>query len=170
MSSIYLIAICILGIKTFIVAPFLVHGNSMSPTYLDDTYIIVDKVSRNFERGDVVIIVPHISNSTRNHYVKRIIGMPWDQLQIQDGYVYLLNESVQTKLSESYLSSSSYGQTFLPPSSTIDTFNIPDDMYYMMGDNRTNSADSRHCFHFCESDQDSRRFVKKEDIVWKLYK
>ena len=101
-------------------------------------------------RGDVVVIKPHV-DKTREHYIKRVIGMPGDIIRFESGIVSLqiAGGNGFVTLYEPYLSASNSGHTYLPDYIEGNQFLIPADTYWVMGDNRQNSADSRQCFQNC---------------------
>lgn len=122
------------------------------------------------ERGDVVVITPHVDKS-REYYIKRVIGLPGDTIYFSDGKVYIKKTGLEnfTAISESYLSASNSGQTYLPEYVEWDQFLIPEWTYWVMGDNRNNSADSRSCFRNCSWEPVAAHFLKRKDIVGKVF-
>jgi signal peptidase I len=123
------------------------------------------------KRGDVVVITPHVDKD-REYYIKRVIGLPGDTIRFQDGEVWIKNANTIsgefTLLDEYYLSLSNKGNTRLPESVDRDTFQIPEWYYWVMGDNRNNSADSRQCFQNCFVKDDTAHFIKRKDIIGKV--
>jgi signal peptidase I len=138
------------GIRTFLVSPFQVEGNSMVDTLEDKQYIIINKLAYLLgepERGDVVVFRP--PNDPSKYYVKRVLGIPGDHIEIRGGYVYTQPKSSneEIRVEEEYLNDRNDGHTYRhPPSSgntaTI-TYDIPEDHYFLLGDNRQGSLDSR---------------------------
>ena len=120
------------------------------------------------KRGDVVVIKPHVDKQ-REYYLKRIIGLPGETIRIKDGKVAIkkANSEDFITLNETYLSATNSGNTFLPMNVTKTEFIIPEDSYWVMGDNRLISADSRGCFRDC-SYKDSTHFLKRGDVVGKV--
>lgn len=148
--NIVVIVAIVAAIRTFLVSPFQVEGNSMVDTLVDKEYIIINKFAYLFgepQRGDVVVFRP--PNEPGKYYVKRVIGLPGDVVTIRDGFVYLKTADGQTKqLDEStYLNDRNLGHTFKhPPSSgdrTAASYTVPKDQYFLLGDNRQGSLDSR---------------------------
>ncbi|HSD82885.1 MAG TPA: signal peptidase I, partial [Anaerolineae bacterium] len=108
-----------------------IEGDSMEPNLHNGEYVLIDKISYLLhppERGDVVVFVP--PNGERD-YIKRIIGLPGDTVEIKGGRVYV-NDIV---LDEPYLKNLT--NTDMPASS------VKEGRYFVMGDNRNNSSDSR---------------------------
>jgi signal peptidase I len=124
------------GIRIFLVQPFVVDGQSMEPTFQNQEYILVDKLSyrlREPERGEVVVFHPP---GRVDNFIKRIIGLPGDTVEIRGHNIYVNG----TQLEEDYLDSSLY-QTILPETDT--TITVEPDNYFVLGDNRDHSKDSR---------------------------
>lgn len=123
-------------------------------------------------RGDVVVITPHVDRE-REYYIKRVIGLPGDTIKFENGEVYI-KKATSTgtgdfiQLDEKYLSVSNKWNTRLPESIEQNIFKIPEWYYWVMGDNRNNSADSRQCFQSCFWDTEVAHFIQRKDIVWKV--
>lgn len=121
-------------IKGFLIDTMLVDGTSMLPTLHDRDRIIFEKVSlytNNIKRNQIIILNPP-GESKYTYYVKRIIGLPGEKLEIRGGSVYIND----MKLDESYLPPNTYtGEDMV--------INIPNDCVFVMGDNREVSQDSR---------------------------
>lgn len=156
-------------IRTYVISPFQVYGPSMCNTFNSKDnicqrgygeYLIVNKFGYldifglkigDPKRGDIVVF--HPPHNDKEFYIKRIIGMPNETVELIDGYVYIKNDENPQgiRLEEPYLSSENLGQT--SPMNQTTTFKIPEDGYFVMGDNRKNSSDARSCF--------SESFVQK---------
>lgn len=109
-----------------------VDGSSMEPTLHNGEFVIVNKLTYKLgipEIGDVVIF--HPPSDPEQEYVKRVIGLPGDQVVITDGKVYV-NGQLQE---EDYITASSAKET---------NINVPEDAIFVLGDNRNNSQDSRN--------------------------
>ncbi|MDD4351996.1 MAG: signal peptidase I [Candidatus Gracilibacteria bacterium] len=143
LSTIVVIGVVIL-IRFILVSPFEVNGGSMLDTLHDGDYIIVDKISYRFkdpERGDIIVLVPPTDTDT--YYVKRIIGLPGEEVEFSNGQVLIHNDRYPAglKLDEPYLNEDNE-KTYLP--NRIDrTIEVPSNQYFVMGDNRGGSNDSR---------------------------
>lgn len=126
-------------IYLFIVQPHEVKGNSMEPNFHNNEYILTDKISYRFnepKRGDVVIFKAPVNPDV--DYIKRIIGLPGEKVKVYSGEVYLNGE----RLNELYLES----PTPLFPNSMLKDnmeITVPESFYFVMGDNRPHSSDSR---------------------------
>jgi signal peptidase I len=139
-QSILIAASLFLVIYIFILRPFQVNGESMFPNFHDREYVLTSIISLRFhspQRGDVIVFKAPID--TEKDFIKRVIGLPGDNVMVKDGDVYvngdLLDQSV-------FLTSDvkTYGGSFLKDGQTI---NVPSDNYFVMGDNRPYSSDSR---------------------------
>lgn len=123
----------------FIMQPHQVKGNSMYPTYHDKEYILTDKISYKFrlpERGDVIIL-----KSPKNpdiDFIKRVIGLPGETIKIEDDKVYLNSQL----LNEPYLKVNTpiFPNGFMQNGIAV---TVPENMIFVMGDNRPGSSDSR---------------------------
>ncbi len=143
-SAITVIGIVIL-IRFILVSPFEVNGGSMLDTLHDGDYIIVDKITYRFkepERGDIIVLIPPTDTDT--YYVKRIIGLPGEKIEFHDGTVLIHNERYPAgvKLKEEYLAERNK-KSYLS-GHTDRSIEIPEHQYFVMGDNRGGSNDSRH--------------------------
>ena len=126
-----LVIIAVLFFKYILIFGY-VPSTSMEPTVHKGTFVVVNGLSYLFEepkRGDIVIFY---SEEREKTLIKRIIGLPGDTVAFEDGYVYI-NDG---RYEESYLPEGTITQGFK-------TFQVPEDCYFVMGDNRENSYDSR---------------------------
>ncbi len=132
-------------IRMMIVSPFYVDGQSMVPTLEHNDFLIVDKLSYHFrdpQRGEVVIVRP--PDHPDIFYVKRVIGLPGETIEFVDGKIRIKNDehSAGFLLPEDYLNTENLGHTYLP-SHQNQRFYIPEKRYFLIGDNRNHSSDSR---------------------------
>lgn len=134
-----IIAGCIIvPFRIFIAQPFIVNGASMDPTFETNQYLIVDQLTYRTEepqRGDIVIF--RFPLNPKDFYIKRIIGLPGETVSISGSDVYIREKNSQKsfKLDEPYIE-------FTSNNSMSTT--LRDDEFFVMGDNRPNSSDSRH--------------------------
>ena len=152
-TAVYLLAVVAV---TFLFVQFVgqrthVNGDSMNVTLEDGDNLIVDKLSYRFsepERYDIIVFPYQYQEKT--YYIKRIIGMPGETVQIIDGVVYIDGEMLDE----------SYGKEVMQYSGVAgDPIELGDDEYFVLGDNRNNSSDSRW------ADVGN---VQREDIIGKV--
>lgn len=125
-------------VQRYVAQPFQVEGRSMEPSYHSGQLILIEKVSYRLhqpKRGDVVVF--RYPNSPATDYIKRVIGLPGEKITITNGLVFV--DGIQ--LGENYLSAGT--QTFLAGSRSSYEITLGNDQYFMLGDNRTQSSDSR---------------------------
>lgn len=120
-------------------------------------------------RGDVVVITPHVDRQ-KEYFIKRVIAIPWDTIRFDEWEVFIRKAGTEKfiQLAEWYLSSANAGQTRLPIDVEESQFTLPEGYYWVMGDNRNNSADSRSCFKICTTSYPQAHFIRRADIVWKV--
>jgi signal peptidase I len=159
-------------IRTFIVSPFEVEGNSMLPTLEDNQYIVINKFGYRLgdpERGDVVVF--HPPGDPKKYYVKRIIGIPGDSIIIKDGLVHVSVNGKEVALPEPYLDDRNSGRTFNAPVGSGDrsetVYKVPVGGYFLLGDNRMGSLDSRS-FRSTESSE-PMPFVQRSSITGRVW-
>ncbi len=133
----FLIVVIVVPVRTFVISPFIVDGESMHPTFENLNYLIIDEISYRFkepERGDVIVF--RYPKNPSLFYIKRIVGLPGETVSIRHGEVFVtksggdavsLSEPYVTKEDATYNGNSTLGK----------------DEYFVMGDNRPNSSDSR---------------------------
>jgi signal peptidase I len=126
----FLFALVIVIPVSYFATPAIVEGSSMQPTLYDNNIVIMDKHIKEIKHGDVVIFDANPIDD--RYYIKRIIGLPGEYVKIKDGNVYVNN----IKIAESYLKS---GTLTEPDMSVI----VPENEYFVLGDNREVSEDSR---------------------------
>lgn len=112
-----------------------VNGDSMNVTLEDGDNLIVDKISYRFkdpERYDIIVFPYQYKEDT--YYIKRIIGLPGETVQVIDGMVYIDGEQL----------AESYGKEVMNYAGiAVDPIELGEDEYFVLGDNRNNSSDSR---------------------------
>jgi len=177
-------ALVFLVIRPFFVAPFQVQQQSMEPNVHDGEYILVAKLpyklGKQYETGDIVVFrPPHDPDGT--HLIKRVIGTGGDTLKFEGGAVWVKqpgNEEFE-KMADDTLLESNRGNTCLhsagtcPDSEKAESYEIkiPEGKYFVIGDNRLNSRDSRSCFIGRCSDEGDH-FITRENIegtAWTVF-
>ncbi len=132
--------IIIVPIRFFLVQPFFVRGASMEPNFFDGEYLVVDELSYRFReprRGEVVIF--RFPENPSQFFIKRIVGLPGDTVSIENGRVVIHNQQFQQGVvldEASYISGDARtgGQT---------TIQLTKQEFFVLGDNRAASSDSR---------------------------
>lgn len=125
--------------KTFIIQPFIIDGVSMEKSFHNNETILVDKISYDFNtprHGDVVVFKAPLN--PQDDYIKRVIGLPGETVKISGGKVYVNNQL----LNENYLAPGVQTETF-DNKNTYFSRTLGADEYFVLGDNRNNSSDSR---------------------------
>ncbi len=130
----------ILPIRYYLIQPFYVKGASMEPNFADRQYLIIDELTYRFRpprRGEVVVF--RYPLNPRDYFIKRIIGLPDEQIRIADGRLYLTpaGQSSEILLAEPYLRPGVKVEG-------VKTTRLGPDEYYLLGDNRSESLDSRY--------------------------
>ena len=126
----------------------------------------------NPQRGDVVVIRPHVSE-IKEYYLKRVIGLPGETVRIFDGKVFIKKVDAEDfmEINEPYLAEKNKDKTYFSPALVLDIFEtdfmIPENAYWVMGDNRLNSYDSRNCFDNCQAENASN-FIERKNIVGRV--
>jgi len=131
----------VLPIRYFLIQPFYVKGASMEPNFHDKEYLIIDEISYRFnqpQRGDVVVF--RYPADPKEYFIKRVIGLPGESVEFRDGAVYIYNQAHPDgfELPEKYLPDGLKTYTY-----TEGKINISADEFYVLGDNRFASKDSR---------------------------
>jgi signal peptidase I len=154
-TSLYILAVlCI----TYLVIHFVgqrtqVSGSSMEPTLSNDDNLIVDKISYRFkdpERFDIIVFPFQYEEKT--YYIKRIIGLPGETVQIDEEGNILINGEILEE---------NYGKEVIQnPGRAYEPITLGEDEYFVMGDNRNNSTDGR---------DPAVGNIKREDIIGKAW-
>lgn len=129
----------ILPIRYFLVQPFYVKGASMEPNFYDHEYLIIDELSYRFRdpaRGEIVVF--RYPKDPSQFFIKRVVGLPGETVEIKSGKIRIQNEEFPEGfiLEETYLDSETY---FLGEQAV----KLKAGEYYLLGDNRSSSLDSR---------------------------
>ncbi len=124
----------ILPVRHFLIQPFYVKGASMEPNFEDHEYLIIDEITYRFrapERGEIVVFKG--PTGAQQFFIKRIIGLPGETVAVKEGAVYINNK----KLDETM-----YLARDLPTQGDV-SVKLNNNEYFVMGDNRNASYDSR---------------------------
>lgn len=143
--------IIFLLIRNFLFAPVSVDGESMVPTLEDQDRLILNKID-NIDRFDVVVFPA--PDEPEKQYIKRIIGLPGDTIRYQDDALYINGEAVEEEYLQSSIEKTATGGNFTEDfslASKTGEETVPEGSYFVMGDNRQNSKDSR-VFGFVDAD------------------
>jgi len=156
-TKIVIIALAIvIPIRYFIFQPFLVKGHSMEPNFEAGDYLIVEEVSYRFRdphRGEVIVF--RYPQNPSKRYIKRIIGLPGETVEVRDGNIFLNNN---------LLSEENYLQALLrTPGNILITLN--ENEYFVLGDNRFASYDSRRWGALPGEDIIGRAFIRAWPIT-----
>ena len=130
-------------IYLFLAFPEVVYGASMEPNFYTGERILVEKVTKHFkkfERGEIIVLHPPGNDSV--DYIKRIVGIPGDSIKIKDCSVFISRDGDKFKLEETYLEKNTCTST-TGALREGRSEKIGDNLYFVMGDNRIRSADSR---------------------------
>ncbi len=132
----------IIPVRYFLIQPFYVKGASMEPNFHDHEYLIINEISYRFsepQRGDIVVF--RYPKDPSQYFIKRIIGLPGEKIKIKDNKVYIYNEKYPNGLElneEVYLTEEEN-----TPNLGKTEFILEQGEYFVMGDNRESSLDSR---------------------------
>ncbi len=134
-----LAGVTIFLIRYYLFKPFYVKGQSMEPNFFEKEYLIIDEISyrlRSPERGEVIVF--RYPENPKEYFLKRVIGLPGERVKISNNQVIIYNDQYPEGkvLEEAYLPS--YVETLGDKITTLGP-----DQYFVLGDNRSNSLDSR---------------------------
>ena len=135
-----IIIVSVVLIRTFIITPVRVDGESMLPSFENGEIVMLSKIPREYKRMEVVVFY---HNDER--LIKRVIGLPGEKVSIKDNVIYINGEAI-----------SDYDSNVLTDDYNLD-ITIPDGYYFLLGDNRYGSLDSRII-----------GLISKEDIKGKI--
>lgn len=139
-----IVVVIVILIRTFIITPAVVDGDSMLPTLKDNNIIILDKLDyklNDIKRFDIVVV-----DYYGEKLIKRVIGMPGEHVEYKDGQLYIDGNQIY----ENFV----HGNTKNFKLESLGYLTIPGDKYFVVGDNRQNSTDSR-----------ALGLISKEDIL-----
>jgi len=148
-------AILAVLIRTFLLGPYKIPTGSMRPTFIEGDRIFVDKVSYRFidpEQGDILVFKYPVDK--KKDFVKRLVGGPGDEIQIRDGNLVINGEVKEEHPFSHYY----YNRQDWDYGKNGQIISVPEDHYFVLGDNSAQSSDSRNW-----------GFVPKENIVGKAF-
>lgn len=141
-----LLTLFIFWIVNTVTGRFRIEGSSMLPTLKEGEMVIINKLSYYLaepERGDIIVL--HFPNDRNREFIKRVVGLPGDHIEIGDGTVAVNGVLID----EPYINESP---------AYAGSWNVPEGQYFVLGDNRNNSSDSH-----------TWSFLPREDIVGKAW-
>jgi signal peptidase I len=135
-ETVALAVVAVVLVRAFVIQPFVVSGASMEPTFYNGNYLLVDELTYSFrdpQRGEVVVF--RYPADPKSFYIKRIIGLPGERIVLEGGRITAYQDEEKIDLNELYLSGRFTQGSF--------EVTLEDDEYFVMGDNRNFSFDSR---------------------------
>lgn len=146
----------IIPVRYFLIQPFYVKGASMEPSFFDHEYLIIDEVSYRFaepKRGDIVVFRYPVD--PKQFFIKRVIGLPGETVEASEEGIKVYNDQYPNGMT---IDESNYLPKETVPSTISRTLNLKSGEYFVMGDNRGSSLDSRFF-----------GAIKRTDIVGKVW-
>lgn len=140
-----IILIVVVLLRTFIITPIIVNGESMIPTLKEKQILILNKYDKKYNRGDIVV-VNYFNGEKEERLIKRVIGLPGEKVEYNENKLYINDKKVEDRFAKD---TENFELSYID----IDMKKIPEGYYFVIGDNRNNSIDSRII-----------GLVKKEDI------
>ena len=134
------IILVVVLIRSFIVTPIKVNGDSMVPTLKDGEILLLKKYDRTFERFDIIVFTYN-----QSRLIKRVIGLPGDYVEYRDDNLYINGK----KIKENFVKNSKTKDFKMED---IELDKVSEGCYFVMGDNRNNSTDSRMIGEVCKED------------------
>ncbi|GIW66243.1 MAG: signal peptidase I [Candidatus Parcubacteria bacterium] len=165
-GELFLIFILVfLPVRILIFEPFVVIGESMEPNFHNADYLIVCKICTKLkdpERGDVIVFIPPVES--KKYYIKRVVGLPGEKIVIKNNKIYIFNSKYKDgfELKESYLLKN---ENFYMEDLEI---TLGNDEYFVLGDNRNESFDSRKWNHQLKKDKIIGRVILKLSFLGKF--
>ncbi len=134
--------VIIIPVRYYVIQPFIVSGSSMQPTFQNGQYLIVNELDYHLhapQRGDVIVFKYPLNTS--EYFIKRVIGLPGEKVLVSNGKVTIFNTANPNGfvLNETYLPSGLYTEA-----TTDQPITLGENEYFVLGDNRPASSDSRY--------------------------
>ncbi|MDD5760454.1 MAG: signal peptidase I [Candidatus Pacebacteria bacterium] len=139
LEMIFIAILIVIPIRHFLIQPFIVHGSSMEPNFYTRDYLIIDELTYRFRdplRHEIVVF--KAPNHSSQYYIKRIIGLPNETISIKDGQI-----TVTTFSGDSFILQEDFLPSGLVTSGNLE-LTLGSDEYFVLGDNRLASYDSRN--------------------------
>lgn len=137
MKVIFLTALIVIVTRQFLFEPVAVHGHSMMPTIEENDKVVLTKISRITNFDLIVFVAPNGKN-----LIKRVIGTPGDRIKMKDDQLFLNGQPMDEPYLEGNLELAKQ-KGYLKLTEDFPEFQVPSGSYYVLGDNRLNSVDSR---------------------------
>lgn len=127
-----IIVIVVIVVRTYFFTPVLVNGDSMKPTFKDKQLLLLNKYDKKYKRGDIVVL----TRENNEKLIKRVIGLPGEYIEYKNGKLYVDGKIVKDNFAK-------FTNDFFLEAIDLELKKIPEGKYLVLGDNRTNSIDSR---------------------------
>ena len=130
-----IILIVVVLLRTFIITPIIVNGESMNPTLKEKQILILNKYDKKYNRGDIVV-VNYFNGEKEERLIKRVMGLPGEKVEYNENKLYINDKKVEDRFAKD---TENFELSYID----IDMKKITEGYYFVIGDNRNNSIDSR---------------------------